>query len=122
MGEAVLTSAQNLCFGTIIRKVVYPCVSQFYYMKVGYKGLFISWICFLDAYMTTGHKDKSVNNKIELCHEKTNSLHCDQCICFCCMDSTIPLLSQSKKASSHLLCLCSSVCISRDGSNIVFYL
>ena len=26
-------STHNLCFGVKIRKLVYPCISQFYYMK-----------------------------------------------------------------------------------------
>ena len=37
----------NLCFGSEIRKV-YPCKPQFYYMKVGFKGVYITWICFRD--------------------------------------------------------------------------
>ena len=30
------------------KKKVYPCVPQFYYIKNGYKGVQITWICFLD--------------------------------------------------------------------------
>ena len=30
-----------LCFGAKIRKKVYPCKSQFYYIKVGCKGAFV---------------------------------------------------------------------------------
>ena len=26
----------------------YPCIPQFHYIKVGYKGVFISWTCFPD--------------------------------------------------------------------------
>ena len=33
--EAVLTSTHNLCFGAKIRKKVYPCKPQFYYINVG---------------------------------------------------------------------------------------
>ena len=35
---AVLTSTHNLCFGAKIRKIVYPFVPQFSFIKVGYKG------------------------------------------------------------------------------------
>ena len=31
-------NTHNLCFEAKIRKIVYPCVLQFYYIKVGYKG------------------------------------------------------------------------------------
>ena len=40
-------STHNLCFGSKIRKKnVYPFTPQFYYIKVGYKGVFITWTCF----------------------------------------------------------------------------
>ena len=29
-------------------KYVYPCVPQFYFIKLELKELYISWICFLD--------------------------------------------------------------------------
>ena len=35
----------NLCFRAKIRKNVYPCTLQFYYMKVGCKGVYITWKC-----------------------------------------------------------------------------
>ena len=39
-GEAVLMITYNLCFRAKIRKTnVYPCKPQFYYMKVGFKGV-----------------------------------------------------------------------------------
>ena len=47
--SAVLTSTHNLCFGAKIRKKVYPCIPQFYYIKVGFKGVYIARTCFLDA-------------------------------------------------------------------------
>ena len=47
--EAVLTSTYNLCFEAKIRKSVYPCKSQFYYIKVGCKGVFATRTCFRDA-------------------------------------------------------------------------
>ena len=48
VSEAVLTSTHNLCFGAKIRKNVYPCKPQFYYIKVGCKGVFITRTCFRD--------------------------------------------------------------------------
>ena len=47
--EAVLTSTHNLRFGAKIRKNVYPCKPQFYYIKVGCKGVFITRTRFRDA-------------------------------------------------------------------------
>ena len=47
--EAVLTSIHNLCFRAKVRKNVYPCKPQFYYIKVGCKGVLITWTCFHDA-------------------------------------------------------------------------
>ena len=49
--EAVLTSTHNLCFRAKIRKNVYPCKPQFYYMKVGCKGIFITRTCFRDEFI-----------------------------------------------------------------------
>ena len=46
--EAVLASTQNLCFGAKIRNKVYPCEPQFYYIKVGCKGVFVTRTCFRD--------------------------------------------------------------------------
>ena len=42
LGEAVLTSSHNLCFGAL----VYACKPQIYYINVGYTGMYISWTCF----------------------------------------------------------------------------
>ena len=39
----------NLCFGAKIRKNVYPCKPQFYYIKVGCKGVFVTRTCFRDG-------------------------------------------------------------------------
>ena len=47
--EAVLTSTHNLCFGAKIGKNVYPCKPQFYYIKVGCKGVFVTRTCFRDV-------------------------------------------------------------------------
>ena len=49
--EAVLTSTHNLCFGAKIRKNVYPCKPQFYYIKVGCKGVFVTRTCFRDVFV-----------------------------------------------------------------------
>ena len=42
------TSTHNLCFGAKIRKNVYPCKPQLYYIKVGCKGVFVTRTCFRD--------------------------------------------------------------------------
>ena len=47
--EAVLTCTYNLCFRAKIRKNVYPYKPQFYYIKVGCKGVFISRTCLHDV-------------------------------------------------------------------------
>ena len=50
LAEAVLTSTHNLCFGAKIRKIsIYPCIPQFYYIKVGYEGVYITRTCFPDV-------------------------------------------------------------------------
>ena len=51
-GEALLTSIHNLCFGAKIRKIGIPCIPQFCYIKVGFKGVYISR-CFPDEYVNT---------------------------------------------------------------------
>ena len=48
LNEAVLMSTHNLCFGSKIRKKVYPCIPQFYYIKVGYRGVNITRTCYHD--------------------------------------------------------------------------
>ena len=48
VSEAVLSRTHNLCFGAKIRKNVYPCKPQFYYIKVGCKGVFVTRTCFRD--------------------------------------------------------------------------
>ena len=57
--EAVLTSTHDLCFGAKIRKNVYPCKSQFYYIKVGCKGVFITRTCYPDDTHSTDN-DKMI--------------------------------------------------------------
>ena len=49
LSKAVLTSTHNLCFRAKIRINVYPCKPQFYYIKVGCKGVYITRTCFRDA-------------------------------------------------------------------------
>ena len=46
--EAVQTSTHNLCFRAKIRKYVYPCKPQFYYIKEGCKAVHITWACYPD--------------------------------------------------------------------------
>ena len=57
--EAVLRSTHNLCFSAKIRKNVYPCKPQFYYIKVGCKGVFVTQTCFRDEMF--GHKSQAVS-------------------------------------------------------------
>ena len=40
--EAVLTSTHNLCLEQNLENNVYLCKPQFYYMKVGCKGVYIT--------------------------------------------------------------------------------
>ena len=42
-------STHNLCFRAKIRKHLYPCKPQFYYIKVGCKGVYITRTCYHDA-------------------------------------------------------------------------
>ena len=60
--EAVLTSTHNLWFGSKIRKKVYPCKPQFYYIKVGCRGVFVTWTCFRDLF----EKDHTGNTFLPL--------------------------------------------------------
>ena len=46
---AVLTSTHNLCFRAKIRENEYPCEPQFYYIKVGCKGVHITRTCSHDG-------------------------------------------------------------------------
>ena len=64
--EVVLTSTHNLCFEAKIKKKVYPCKPQFYYIKVGCKGVFFTQTCFRDG---KNHHKKLFEgfNQIECC-------------------------------------------------------
>ena len=42
-------STHNQCFRAKIRKNVYPGKPQFYYLKVGCKGVFVTRTCFHDV-------------------------------------------------------------------------
>ena len=42
-------STHNQCFRAKIRKNVYPGKPQFYYVKVGCKGVFVTRTCFHDV-------------------------------------------------------------------------
>ena len=52
VSEAVLTSTHNLCFGAKIKNKIYHSIPQFYfcYIKVGFNGVYFSWICFPDEF------------------------------------------------------------------------
>ena len=49
LAEAVLTCTHNLCFGAKIRKIGIPLHTPVYYIKVEYKGVYITWLCFSDG-------------------------------------------------------------------------
>ena len=65
-------STHNLCFRAKIRKNVYPCKLQFYYLKVGCKGVYITRICYHDA----GHQMNFLSLLlIKLSFSSTNQAH-----------------------------------------------
>ena len=39
-------STHSLCFGSEIKEIAYPYKPHFHCMKVGFKGVFISWMFF----------------------------------------------------------------------------
>ena len=49
LSEAVLTSTHNLCFRAKKGKNGYPCKPQFYYIKLGCKGVNTSQTCYHDG-------------------------------------------------------------------------
>ena len=49
LNEAVLTSTYNLCVRAKIIKNEYPCKPQLYYIKVGFKGVYITRTCYPDV-------------------------------------------------------------------------
>ena len=56
LSEAVLTSTHDLCFRAKIRKNVYPCKPQFYYIKAGCKGVYITRACYPDDLFDLRHR------------------------------------------------------------------
>ena len=56
-----------LCFEAKIRKNVYPCKPQFYYIKVGCKGVFVAWTCFRDDMYVLSRK---IEKNITIIHLK----------------------------------------------------
>ena len=44
-----LEPPQSVCLGKV-RKIIYPCKPQFYYINVGFKGIKIIWACFRDGF------------------------------------------------------------------------
>ena len=59
-------SIYNLCFRAKIRKNVYPCTPQFYYTKVGCKGVFVTRTCFRDVPYLDLSPTNSVSDDIKL--------------------------------------------------------
>ena len=49
LGEAVLTSKHTLCFGAKLRKVGIPLYTPVFFIKVGFRGVFITRTCFPDG-------------------------------------------------------------------------
>ena len=45
-----------------MRKMVYPCIPQFCYIKVGYKGVYITKTCFPDVHPINSYGYKVLNN------------------------------------------------------------
>ena len=60
-------STHNLCFRAKISKNVYPYNPQFYYIKVGCKGVFVTRTCFRDGLLwPRGDKTFFMINSAEL--------------------------------------------------------
>ena len=109
--EAVLMSTHNLCFRAKIRKKVYPCTPQFYYIKVGCKGVYFT---------RTGYHDVILPlSKIEPRHEKTVFLFAYakkktqiSAIVFATqIVQFLYFLNTKFEASTHIMCLHSPVCV-----------
>ena len=49
-------STHNQCFRAKIRKNEYPGKPQFFYIKVGCKGVFVTRTCFHDDYLCSENK------------------------------------------------------------------
>ena len=77
LADAILTSTHNVCYGSKIRKIAYPCIPQFYYIKVGYNGVYISWTCFPDGSEVQNPLEPGCGfeqDAFEPCHEKNGFL------------------------------------------------
>ena len=109
----VLTSTHKLCF----RAKIKICIPQFFYIKVGYTGIYINRTCYCDAFfwfLADATSDASFPPCIWVgTREKTNNCigenkgadqlrgnrEADQRLCFRYTDSTIPLLLKSEISS-----------------------
>ena len=74
MNETVLMSTHNLCFGSKIRKNIYPCIPKFYYIKVEFWGDIFYGHVFMLQLIEQNHK----KIYISLCNSflLTNSTTC----------------------------------------------
>ena len=52
-------STHNLCFGSKIRKIGIPLQTPVFYIKVGFKGVYITRACFPDD-LSLGYRPQSV--------------------------------------------------------------
>ena len=64
-------SIHNLCFGSKIKKEVYPCTPQYYYIKVGLKGYTLHGLVFLMVIVIIFH-----------CQDGGGDILISPCICF----------------------------------------
>ena len=92
---------------------MYPCKHQFYYIKVGCKGVFVTRTCFRDVIFnlpdneTDRHIKSLVVRAFCICEKKKNKdadqlrgdIEADRRLCFHCTDSTISLLHKSEISS-----------------------
>ena len=78
--EAVLTSTHNLCFGAKIRKIgIHICISQFCYIKVGFKGaVYITRTCYVFMVKIRAHAHAKYI--IYMLGEMTIKRHQAQCL------------------------------------------
>ena len=53
-------STDNLCFEAKIRKIGIPCKPQYFYIKVGFKGVYFSLTCFPDVLFSHHFQDPEV--------------------------------------------------------------
>ena len=65
-------STHNQCFRAIIRKNVYPCKPQFYYTKVGCKGVFVTRTCFRDYHFIAEKNRRILHSDVIVMGIKTS--------------------------------------------------